>query len=161
MLSVNVVTRMISGTQKRFQFGEISNCFLDLLGYLRFTKWLLAYPLNSPDSKVHGANMGPTWVLSAPDGPHEPCYQGQYGSEVFGSHLILPVVWHILTQTKLRQFSKDIHSSVDNEWCWTWRDGGLHNEPMRSKFVEWQHKTHTDLNMHMALTVVIIAPIFR
>ena len=34
-----------------------------------------------PDSKVHGANMGPTWVLS--DGPRwtqcwpqEPCYQG-------------------------------------------------------------------------------------
>ena len=24
----------------------------------------------SPDSKVHGANMGPTWVLSAPDGTH-------------------------------------------------------------------------------------------
>ena len=24
----------------------------------------------SPDKKVHGANMGPTWVLSAPDGPH-------------------------------------------------------------------------------------------
>ena len=23
-----------------------------------------------PDSKVHGANMGPTWVLAAPDGPH-------------------------------------------------------------------------------------------
>ena len=23
-----------------------------------------------PDSKVHGANMGSTWVLSAPDGPH-------------------------------------------------------------------------------------------
>ena len=32
-----------------------------------------------PDSKVHGANMGPTWVLSVPDGPHVgpmPCYQG-------------------------------------------------------------------------------------
>ena len=25
---------------------------------------------HTPDSKVHGANMGPTWVLSAPDGPH-------------------------------------------------------------------------------------------
>ena len=25
---------------------------------------------NTPDSNVHGANMGPTWVLSAPDGPH-------------------------------------------------------------------------------------------
>ena len=23
-----------------------------------------------PDSKVHGANMGPTWVLSFPGGPH-------------------------------------------------------------------------------------------
>ena len=35
---------------------------------------------NVADSKTHGANMGPTWVLSAPDGaprwPHEPCYQG-------------------------------------------------------------------------------------
>ena len=28
-------------------------------------------PLHTyPDRKVHGANMGPTWVLSAPDGPH-------------------------------------------------------------------------------------------
>ena len=26
--------------------------------------------LSSPDSKVHGANMGPTWVLPAPYGPH-------------------------------------------------------------------------------------------
>ena len=26
--------------------------------------------MTNPDSKVHGANMGPTWVLSAPDGPH-------------------------------------------------------------------------------------------
>ena len=25
---------------------------------------------NIPDSKVPGANMGPTWALSAPDGPH-------------------------------------------------------------------------------------------
>ena len=23
-----------------------------------------------PDSKVHGAHMGPTWDLSAPGGPH-------------------------------------------------------------------------------------------
>ena len=29
-----------------------------------------AIPIAVPDSKVHGANMGPTWVLSAPDGPH-------------------------------------------------------------------------------------------
>ena len=24
----------------------------------------------TPSSKVNGANVGPTWVLSAPDGPH-------------------------------------------------------------------------------------------
>ena len=24
----------------------------------------------TPDSKIHEANMGPTWVLSAPDAPH-------------------------------------------------------------------------------------------
>ena len=26
--------------------------------------------ISIPDSKVHGANMGPTWVMSAPGGPH-------------------------------------------------------------------------------------------
>ena len=25
--------------------------------------------IDNPDNKVCGANMGPTWVLSAPDGP--------------------------------------------------------------------------------------------
>ena len=25
---------------------------------------------NNPDIKAHGANMGPTWVLPATDGPH-------------------------------------------------------------------------------------------
>ena len=38
-------------------------------------KKLLSEPMlymtyNTQDNKVHGANMGPTWVLSAPDGPH-------------------------------------------------------------------------------------------
>ena len=34
-------------------------------------EWLQQWlPDDIPDSKVHGANMGPTWVLLAPDGPH-------------------------------------------------------------------------------------------
>ena len=33
-------------------------------------KLWLQWSKHIPDSKVHGANMGPTWVLSAPDGPH-------------------------------------------------------------------------------------------
>ena len=32
--------------------------------------WFLGKFINIPDSKVHGANKGPTCVLSAPDGPH-------------------------------------------------------------------------------------------
>ena len=38
----------------------------DMEQLLSIQTWL--FP--TPDSKVHGANMGPTWVLSAPDGPH-------------------------------------------------------------------------------------------
>ena len=40
------------------------------------------HSFHDPDSKVHGANMGPNWVMSAPDGPmlalYEPCYQGTH-----------------------------------------------------------------------------------
>ena len=40
--------------------------------------WFLVQPVHvyiteivkTPESKVHGANMGPTWALSAPDDPH-------------------------------------------------------------------------------------------
>ena len=31
---------------------------------------IVAHWCHIPDNKVHGANMGPTWVLSAPRGPH-------------------------------------------------------------------------------------------
>ena len=29
-----------------------------------------SFQQNTPDSKVHRDNMGPSWVLSDPDGPH-------------------------------------------------------------------------------------------
>ena len=34
--------------------------------------WFCRYlrPFTHPNNKIHGANMGPTWVLSAPDKPH-------------------------------------------------------------------------------------------
>ena len=34
--------------------------------------------VNSPDSKVHGANMGSIWDRQGPDGPNEPCYLGRW-----------------------------------------------------------------------------------
>ena len=44
-------------------------CF-DVVSGPNATKAILEYIIIIPDSKVHGANMGPTWVLSDPDGPH-------------------------------------------------------------------------------------------
>ena len=42
--------------------------------HIRVTRWLNLISGNAehavPDNKDHGANMGPTWVLYAPDGPH-------------------------------------------------------------------------------------------
>ena len=40
----------------------------------------------SPDSKVHGANMGPTWVLSAPVGPH-------VGPMNLAIKVSFPIIW--------------------------------------------------------------------
>ena len=37
--------------------------------------WQCSQVNSVPDSKLHGDNMGPTWVLSVPDGPHVG-YQG-------------------------------------------------------------------------------------
>ena len=39
---------------RHWQYSKLSHCF----------------EIHSFDSKVHGANMGTTWVLSAPGGPH-------------------------------------------------------------------------------------------
>ena len=36
----------------------------------RNVAWCIGVYVVTPDSKVHGANMGPTWVLSAPGGSH-------------------------------------------------------------------------------------------
>ena len=38
--------------------------------YFRWQFYQLSVYNTVPDSKVHGVNMGPTWSLSAPDGPH-------------------------------------------------------------------------------------------
>ena len=38
--------------------------------YSKFLKQVTLYGVSYQDNKVHEANMWPTWVLSAPDGPH-------------------------------------------------------------------------------------------
>ena len=58
--------------QYQAQYIVLKQMVLDCCAILSLYGRFLAnieYHDNVPDSKIHGANMGPTWVLSAPDGP--------------------------------------------------------------------------------------------
>ena len=49
-----------------------------------------------PDSKVNRANMGPTWVLSAPDGPHvDPMNLDIRGVMQLLLHVLASVICHV------------------------------------------------------------------
>ena len=54
------------------QTGDTVGCYNENLRCHQWRQYKLTDTdwQKSPDSKIHGANMGPTWVLSAPDGPH-------------------------------------------------------------------------------------------
>ena len=59
----------------RTQVGSMMAPWTLLSGFIWILLTTLCYflnlrPINNPDSKIHGANMGPTWVLMAPGGPH-------------------------------------------------------------------------------------------
>ena len=68
--------------QKRHNFSMLAMglclfCIKPLINYLtEYAPCCQQQPVGwwatriNPDSRVHGANMGPTWVLSAPGGPH-------------------------------------------------------------------------------------------
>ena len=47
----------------------------------------------NPDSKVHGANMGPTWVLSAPDGSHCGPKNLAIREHLRGCQIVTPGLW--------------------------------------------------------------------
>ena len=58
-------------SQKKHPLDELwgVNCEINVR-FILYVSPCTAVFNTDPDSKVHGANMGPTWVLSAPDGPH-------------------------------------------------------------------------------------------
>ena len=65
-----------------------------------------------PDSKVHVANMGPTWVMSAPDGPH-----------VGPMNLAIRIMFSLLNRWCLntgRSVSKYRHGVVCPSWIPDW-----------------------------------------
>ena len=53
----------------------------------------------TPDSKVHGANMGPIWGRQDPGEPHEPCRQDPGGPHVDPLDL---AIWDIIWDTSTR-----------------------------------------------------------
>ena len=69
--------------------------------------WVCIFSITYPYSKVHGANMGLTWVLSAPDWPLvgpmnlairvRSCY-ARYRKQVL--MLVLPVIYSLLVWAK-------------------------------------------------------------
>ena len=71
---------------------NISNCSHTM--YWTWYQWGRNEHHVIPDSKVQGANMGPTWVLKDPDGPHvgphEPCYHGS----IIWVNALLWLVWY-------------------------------------------------------------------
>ena len=65
-----------------------SRCFTQLISRkVKCVASCIIYSCNEvpidPDSKVHRANVGPTWVLPAPDGPHV----GPMNLAIRGTHL--------------------------------------------------------------------------
>ena len=60
-VSVLYLMHEINLYSREIQFTLVS-------GYLQ--EWPICLTCNNPDSKVHGAYMGPTWGRQDPDGPH-------------------------------------------------------------------------------------------
>ena len=79
LTDISVNTIMPTRTSQRREFRE--KFFIEIwfwcvhrlqkgILYEGFLRYQLLCQSNRPDIKVHGANMGPPWVLSAPQGPH-------------------------------------------------------------------------------------------
>ena len=68
--------------------------------YWQWCRGIYWYICN-PDNKIHGANMGPTWVLSAPDGPH-----------VGPMNLAIRVIWQDLKAHKGGKYGDTALQSV-------------------------------------------------
>ena len=68
----------------------------------------------TPDSEVHGANMGPTWVLSAPDGPHV----GPMNLAI--SDVIITASFH-----RVACCGKVGGSADFNIWCTSWKQNDM------------------------------------
>ena len=70
-----------------------------------------------PDSKVHRANMGPTWVLSAPDGPHV-------------EHMNFAIRGNSERYGRYGWIDKDTKCNNNNAGSWQWRYNDSNHQPL-------------------------------
>ena len=102
-----------------FSYGLIHPLRPNELGQHWFWYWPKLFPTNAVkisnrfhcvdlDNKLHGANMGTTWVLSAPDGPH-----------VDTSNL---AIWWYVGVLKQKQYKSYFHRP---EWNFRWEYGNV------------------------------------
>ena len=68
MIKINHVNT-IRECYDSMRYSRILHTAVPWLGY-QTDKISNSHKVPHPDSKLHGANMRPTWVLLAPDGPH-------------------------------------------------------------------------------------------
>ena len=89
------------------------------------SQWFDRYPI--PDSKFHGANMGATWVLPAPDGPHvgpmnlamgDISHPPGYILSKSGARLYIPDQYVIILATWY-----DLSGTFCTVWCQIWPQG--------------------------------------
>ena len=92
-------TRKTHGSELDFSIS-IANALQILQSCTKPSTWDISFSerrSSIPDSKVHGANMGPTWVLSAPDGLHiGPMNLAMRDIMVFCSWVV--VCYHIVSE---------------------------------------------------------------
>ena len=77
------------------------------------------YIWRSPHSKVHGANMGPTWVLSSPGGPH-------VATMNLATWVRTPKMG---SQDILFSWIQPTFISVSLQWCHNEHDGVSNHQP--------------------------------
>ena len=83
--------------------------------------------IHVPDSKVHGTNMGPTWVLSAPDGPHV----GPMNLALRGTKKVIKIInmaaiisvtddklYYPRFNTRIHKFSRVYATPANNQQHW-------------------------------------------
>ena len=121
----SVMTFISSLEETAMGYEDIRATFLELLSstsviccsYLQYLilkdgRSKFPYTDNTPDSKVRGANMGPTWGRKDPGGPHV----GHMNIAIWDHYLV-----HARSLNVLKNNKKHFNCVLNRQWCITER----------------------------------------